>query len=76
LVVQGPLLVVLLLDLLRAHKPEPPMKSLRFRAVRPTFDGAAFSLHGQCAGSLVTLWSADDDDYVGMSATATLGEAP
>lgn len=76
LVVHGPLLVLLLLDLLRARKPEAPIKSLRFRAVRPTFDGSAFSLHGECTGSRVTLWSADGDNYVGMSATATLGDAP
>jgi 3-methylfumaryl-CoA hydratase len=76
LVVHGPLLVVLLLDLLRACKPEPPIKSLRFRAVRPTFDGAPFSLHGRHESSRVTLWSADGDDYVGMSATVTLAESP
>jgi 3-methylfumaryl-CoA hydratase len=76
LVVHGPLLVVLLLDLVRAHKPAPAIKALRFRAMRPTFDLEAFSLHGRCEGPRVSLWSADGEGYVGMSATATLGEEP
>jgi 3-methylfumaryl-CoA hydratase len=76
LVVHGPLLVMLLLDLLRAHKPEPPVKAIRFRAMRPTFDLGAFSLRGRSEGPLVTLWSADGDNYAGMSATVTLCEEP
>jgi 3-methylfumaryl-CoA hydratase len=76
LVVHGPLLAMLLLELVRAHQPAPPIKALRFRAMRPTFDLGAFSLHGRCEGPRVSLWSADCDDYVGMSATATLGEGP
>lgn len=76
LVVHGPLLVVLLLDLLRAQKPESQLRALRFRAIRPTFDLGAFSLRGRCEGPLVSLWSADGDNSVGMSATATLREEP
>jgi 3-methylfumaryl-CoA hydratase len=76
LVVHGPLLVMLLLDLVRAHKPAAAIKAVRFRAMRPTFDLGAFSLHGRCEDPRVALWSADGDDYVGMSATATLDEEP
>ncbi len=76
LVVHGPLLVILLLDLVRAQQPEPHVKAVRFRALRPTFDLGALSLHGRRDGSLATLWSADGDGYLGMSATATLREEP
>jgi 3-methylfumaryl-CoA hydratase len=76
LVVHGPLLVVLLLDQLRARRPESKPKSVRFRAMRPTFDLGAFALRGRCEGPVVSLWSADGDNYVGMSATVTLCEEP
>ena len=38
LIVHGPLLATLLLDLLRRNAPDADVATFRFRAVRPTFD--------------------------------------
>jgi len=74
LVVHGPLLVLLLLDLVREHDSEARIRSFRFRAVRPTFDRGSLSLRGRREGPLMTLWSADGENTVGMSASANLDE--
>jgi len=72
LVVHGPLLVTLLLDLKRRKLPQAQLKSYTFRAVRPTFDNQTFSLAGKQDGTALSLWSADEDGYLGMSIQATL----
>lgn len=71
LVVHGPLLVLLLLDLATRHAA--PIQSIRFRAVRPTFDLGTFSVRGKLEGREVRLWSADHENCLGMSAVARLG---
>jgi 3-methylfumaryl-CoA hydratase len=73
LVVHAPLLVTLLLDLLAREAPSEPLRALRFRAVRPTFDLSPVRLCGRREGSQVNLWTADTDGYTGMSAVAVLG---
>jgi 3-methylfumaryl-CoA hydratase len=72
LVVHAPLLVILLLDVLTRHVPEADMRSVRFRAIRPTFESAEVSLQAQQLGNEIHLWSSDQDGYVGVSATAQL----
>jgi 3-methylfumaryl-CoA hydratase len=74
LVVHGPLLVVLLLDLL---PPElaASARNLRFRAVRPSFDLGPVSLRGKRERDEIALWSADHENYVGMQAQLTLADA-
>jgi 3-methylfumaryl-CoA hydratase len=39
LVVHGPLIATLLMDLLRREAPDADVAAFRFKAVRPTFDG-------------------------------------
>jgi 3-methylfumaryl-CoA hydratase len=41
LIVHGPLIATLLLELLRRQAPEAELRSFQFKAVRPTFDGQA-----------------------------------
>jgi 3-methylfumaryl-CoA hydratase len=74
LVVHGPLIATLLLDLLRRERPDAEVASFRFKAVRPTFDLHAFHVNGrpQSDGRTVHLWAADHEGWLTMDATATL----
>ena len=74
LVVHGPLIATLLLDLLRKNLPDARVRRLEFRAVRPVFDIAPFQLHGKLAldGKTVLLWTEDQEGWLTMQATATL----
>ncbi|HXE21553.1 MAG TPA: MaoC family dehydratase N-terminal domain-containing protein, partial [Rhodoferax sp.] len=47
LIVHGPLLATLLVDLVRRHAPGAFIQSFNFKAVRPTFDLHPFRLNGQ-----------------------------
>ena len=74
LVVHGPLIATLLLDLLRRNLPEAMVARFSFRAVSPLFDIAPFSVNGRLAddGKTVSLWAANADGGLAMDATATL----
>ena len=74
LVVHGPLIATLLMDLLRRKLPEATVLRFEFKAVRPTFDINAFSVHGQPSadGKSVHLWGRDHEGWLTMDATATL----
>jgi 3-methylfumaryl-CoA hydratase len=74
LVVHGPLVATLLMDLLRQHLPQGRVREFRFRALRPVFDIHPFSVHGQPAsdGRSVHLWARDHEGWLTMDATATL----
>ncbi len=74
LVVHGPLIATLLMDLLRHNQPNAKVLRFEFKAVRPTFDIHAFSVHGQPSsdGKSVHLWGRDDDGWLTMDATAKL----
>ncbi|HOL64375.1 MAG TPA: MaoC family dehydratase N-terminal domain-containing protein [Accumulibacter sp.] len=72
LVVHGPLLATLLLDLLRHRRPEVELTHFEFRALRPTFDGQPFFVNGtpQPDGNSVHLWAEDHQGWLTMDATA------
>ena len=74
LIVHGPLIATLLMDLLRRQKPDVQVLHFEFKAVRPTFDTQPFSVHGQPSpnGKTVRLWGRDHDGWLTMDATATL----
>src|SRR5699024_1180780 len=73
LVVHGPLLATLLLDLLRREQPQAWVRQFRFRASKPLFDTASFELCGRLAAAdNAELWTRDLDGDQTMSATATL----
>jgi len=74
LVVHGPLLVTLLLELKRSHLSSSNLKKFKFRAVRPTFDDAVFSVAGKRQGDELSLWSADQDGALCMTISAELGD--
>jgi 3-methylfumaryl-CoA hydratase len=72
LVVHGPLIATLLMDLLRRQLPEAEVTSFRFKAVRPTFDLHPFKVCGSCDGGTVKLWAQDHEGWLTMDAVATL----
>ena len=74
LIVHGPLIATLLMDLLRRRMPDADVASLRFKAVRPTFDLHPLRVFGapQPDGETVRLWAADHEGWLTMDATATL----
>ena len=74
LIVHGPLIATLLVDLVRRQVPEARLASFQFRAVRPTFDLHPFRLNGRpsACGKMIELWSGDHDGWLTMQAQATL----
>ena len=74
LIVHGPLIATLLVDLLRREKPDATLSRFEFRAVRPIFDIAPFRVHGrpEADGKTFRLWAEDADGWLTMQATATL----
>ena len=72
LVVHGPLIATLLLDLLHRERPDARVATFRFKAVRPTFDLHAFNVCGMQEGNTVRLWAQDPEGWLTMDATATL----
>ena len=75
LIVHGPLLATLLLDLLVRELPHASITHFEFRAMRPVFDVAPFFVCGQPASDRgsVQLWIADSDGFLCMDASARLG---
>jgi 3-methylfumaryl-CoA hydratase len=74
LVVHGPLLATLLLDLLRRNLPDAQVVHFACRAMKPTFDIAPFQVCGRRSedGKTVQLWAQHTDGALAMDATATL----
>ncbi|MBP5991834.1 MAG: MaoC family dehydratase N-terminal domain-containing protein [Proteobacteria bacterium] len=72
LIVHGPLIATLLMDLVRRHAPDAQVASFRFKAVRPTFDLHPFKLNGRREGNEVKLWAQDHEGWLTMDAVATL----
>lgn len=71
LVVHGPLLATLLLDLVRREAPAETVSQFTFRAVSPLFDIAPFSVNGKPEGDGAKLWAAGDDGRLAMQASVT-----
>jgi 3-methylfumaryl-CoA hydratase len=74
LIVHGPLIATLLVDLVRREQPDAVVQSFAFKALRPTFAGQAFTVCGKPSadGRTVDLWAKDHEGYLTMRATAAL----
>ena len=74
LVVHGPLIATLLLDLLRHQLPEAVVTRYDFRAVQPLFDLHPFFVCGepQSDGKTFKLWARDHEGLLAMDATAVV----
>jgi 3-methylfumaryl-CoA hydratase len=73
LVVHGPLIATLLLDLVRRNLPGATVERFSFRAVSPLFDTAPFVLCGKPEnhGETVSLWAKDAAGRLATTATVT-----
>ena len=67
LVVHGPLLATLLADHFRRHRLHNRIATFDFRAQRPVFDLAPFTLNLVDTDTGADVWAADGDGYVAMS---------
>ena len=74
LVVHGPLIATLLLELLRERMPGSALLRYRFRAILPLFDTQPFFVCGnpQADGQRVRLWARDHVGSLAMEADAEL----
>ena len=74
LIVHGPLIATLLMDLVRRNAPGADVATFRFRAVRPTFDLHPFRVNGQVQpdDKAIHLWAQDHEGWLTMDAVATL----
>ena len=78
LIVHGPLIATLLLDLLRRERPDARVRRFAFKAMRPVFDIHRFSVCGKPEASAhgeqrVALWARDHEGFLAMQAHAELG---
>ncbi len=73
LVVHGPLIATLLLDLLRSELPGSRVKRFAFRAVRPLVDIESFEVAGaRKPDGTVQLWASDSQGLLATTASAEL----
>lgn len=72
LIVHGPLLAILLLDLIRRERPEARVTEYNFRSFRPVFDIGPFRIAGKSMGDGLLLWSEDNTGALAMRAEAKL----
>jgi 3-methylfumaryl-CoA hydratase len=72
LVVHGPLIATLLLDLLRRALPDATVERFRFKGLRPTLDVSPFTVEGGPGDDArhVRLWSTDNRGQTAMEAEA------
>lgn len=70
LIVHGPLMATLLLDLVRREKPDATLTGFSFRGMSPVFDTAPFRVNGKPVDGGAELWIAGPGNYLGMQAEA------
>lgn len=70
LVVHGPLIATLLMELACSENPQAKVSSFNFRAVRPLFDTSVFRVCGKLAddGKSAQLWAQDSEGWLAMQA--------
>lgn len=74
LIVHGPLIATLLVDLVRRNAPGAFVKGFQFKAVRPTFDLHPFRLNAQPAedGKTIRVWASDHEGWLTMQGSVEL----
>ena len=73
LVVHGPLIATLLVDLVHREFPGARLQSFEFRGVRPLLDTAPFEVCGRTGdGGAISLWARDSEGRLATSASARL----
>ncbi len=74
LIVHGPLIATLLLDLLRRQRPDAVVESFDFKLLRPSFDLRPLRLNAQPSSDArsVRLWAQDPEGWLTLQGTALL----
>jgi 3-methylfumaryl-CoA hydratase len=72
LIVHGPLIATLLLDLLRRERPDARPASFAFRAMGPLFDTAPFFVCGRPTEGGFSLWARNPEGRLAMTAEVNL----
>jgi 3-methylfumaryl-CoA hydratase len=74
LVVHGPLIATLMLDLVRRHLPDATIGQFSFKALRPTFDQYPLRLYAQPApdGRSLRVWASDHEGWLTMQGDVAL----
>ncbi len=74
LVVHGPLIATLLLELVRRYAPHARVSEFSFRALSPLFDGDTMSVNAKPPGAdgIVRLWAANAQNNLAMTAEARI----
>lgn len=72
LVVHGPLIATLLMNLLREQLPQAQVTAFSFRAMRPAFDQRTLRLCARVEANSVHLWAEDQQGFLCMDARAEL----
>lgn len=70
LVVHGPLVATLLMELCRDERPEARLTGFDFRMLGPLFDTAPFTVQGRPIDGGADLWAANADGALAAQATA------
>jgi 3-methylfumaryl-CoA hydratase len=75
LIVHGPLIATLLVDLARRQRPDAVLRKFSFKAVRPTFDLHPFRVNGRPSqdGASAQLWAQDHEGWLTMQGEAEFG---
>jgi 3-methylfumaryl-CoA hydratase len=73
LVVHGPLLATLMLDLVRRHLPDRQVAAFAFRAISALILGQEVTVHGEPEEDRVQLWVTGPDLVLAMEGQATIG---
>ena len=76
MVVHGPLIATLLMDLCRQKKPNSTLANFSYRAISPLFDIEAFSVNGVPTEDQksASLWAASNSGVLAMQAEAIFKE--
>lgn len=75
LVVHGPLIATLLMELIGSECPQARVTSFSFRGVRPLFDTSSFRVCGKLSddGNSAQLWAQDSEGWLAMQAEVHFG---
>ena len=72
LVVHGPLIATLLVELIRKNMPDTRVSEYSFRIKGPIFDFQTFKIEGCREGNIVSLWAVNDSGFETVSAQAQI----
>ncbi|MDF3075036.1 MAG: hypothetical protein K0S54_2703 [Alphaproteobacteria bacterium] len=73
LVVHGPLMGLMQMELARRSSPGKRVKAFEFRAISPVFDTTPFSVNGRPEGNTATTWVARADGGLAQQGKVTFG---